>query len=202
VTTRCAVLASALLSACTHGSSTTSAGASDAASDSADAVADVAPLDSVTDEDTGPPFPCPPADYFMTVLVEGKTLEDLRHYCSRHSVLGDTNDIPAAYTAHRRGPHTVITACSAHIAGPAQFLSLLFPRPAWAITYYADGNYRSSFGQPATVVITRNEPIGGIVEGSYEGDVAEMLDDGGTANSIHVRGSFRVCHLPDHYFTE
>jgi len=196
------VLASALLAACTHGSSTTPSGALDAAPDVADTVADVAPLDSATQEDTGPAFPCPPADYFITVVKKGETIETLRHYCNRHSVVGTDHDIPAVYTTHGRGTSIFVMACSAHVAGPAHYLALLGPPPAWGIIYSADGVYRSSFGQPATVVITRNEPIGGIVEGNYEGDVADMLPDGGPADWIHVSGSFRVCHLPDHYFTE
>jgi len=170
----------------------------EASSDSTDEelVADTRPH---LDRPSPPPFDCPVADYVITIeLPDGK--RELRHDCGWYS---DRMDVPAAFVFHDKGTISqVAAACATHEGGSdADFINVSLPP---RISFYTSSvGLRSTYAVRApTVDFTRWDAVGGIAEGTYEGDIAAELVDGGPVGLVHVRGFFRACRVPDWYFFE
>jgi hypothetical protein len=195
----------AVLAEVACGQSNSAANASTDASTALDAAIDADSGDTSfpsfdTSEPDIPPNPaCPTADYFVTVATPAET-RDLRHECGPAG--GLTNDTPSMYTYHAHTTEDVVLACSEHSAGPPDYAYMAIARvdsgtPYWDLSWYVNETMYDSQGHLANVNLTRVDPVGGIVEGTFEGDVADMLPSGAPGIFFHVLGSFRVCHVVD-----
>lgn len=120
--------------------------------------------------------------------------------CGANSFMNDT---PSMFLYHSHTDSDVIAACSSHTSGEPPDFSFLnisdvhSTPPHWELDWYQGDITHLSNGRAPTVTITRMDPIGGIVEGSYAGDVAQTLPDGSPGEFIHIQGTFRVCHIKD-----
>lgn len=181
------------------------AGTSDAAGDALETSWDLegSIYDDVVDSGGPEVFPCADADYSVTVTTDAETTR-LTHYCNRHSALGTSNDVPGYYRLHARSTYNIIEACSSHTAatGTRTFILSENGDGGWIASDSPNTSMAVTSSGPATVTISRLDPLGGIVEGTYAAEIAPTSGEDAVSDAAHVFGTFRVCHLPDDYFKQ
>ena len=192
-------VAAFVLTACSH-QATPLAGGADAAAD----IGSIETEDAATDieaipETVGPG--CPVGAYFIRIERPG-IVDEFRHLCaiSRYSGSYDT---PLGYRQTKGFSSGIqYIACATHDepmtrksvillddGEPGNHILLLSREDHWQMDNVG--------GPPLEIKWTRDEPVGGVIEGTFRGELSVSMLDGGRSDPVPVTGAFRLCHAPD-----